>query len=184
MTTRAGILLCYPFEEERLKKWGDTVIVQPKLDGERCRVIVDINPLFYSSEVTREEERGYYHKEGWVNLPADFGTTIRNSALPTLVESIKFLYLQLGRNVELDGELYIHGWDFNDIHSVVSRTKNIHPSEHLMEFHVFDLITKNLAQIDRLKELMEIAKLFPPNIKLVKNIQRILIPSEISLLAL
>lgn len=167
---RAGILLCYPFEEQRLLKWNSTVLVQPKLDGERCRAIVDINPILYSSEVTRENERGYYHKENLANLPADFGTTIRNFAIPSIVESLRLLYLRIGRNIELDGELYIHEWEFNDIHSVVSRSVNLHPSESLMELHVFDLITRNLAQIDRTRELMEIAKEFPPNIKLVKSI--------------
>lgn len=167
---RAGILLCYPFEEQRFLKWNSTVLVQPKLDGERCRAIVDINPILYSSEVTRENERGYYHKESLANIPADFGTTIRNFALPSIIESLRLLYLRIGRNLELDGELYVHGWDFNDIHSIVSRSVNLSPEEHLMEFHVFDLITKNLAQIDRTRELMEIAKEFPPNIKLVKSI--------------
>lgn len=170
MTKRAGILLCYPFEEKRILKWNSTVLVQPKLDGERCRAIVDINPLLYSSEVTREKERGFYHEEELSNLPADFGTTIRNFALPSLLDSFRVLYLKLGYNIELDGELYIHGWDFNDIHSIVSRKRNLHPAEHLMEFHVFDLITRNLAQIDRIRKLMEIKDLFPPNIKLVKTI--------------
>jgi len=33
---RAGVQLCYPFEEKRLAKWEPPYIVQPKLDGERC----------------------------------------------------------------------------------------------------------------------------------------------------
>ena len=47
------------------------------------------------------------------------------------------------KNIELDGELYIHGMDFNDIHSIVSRTTNLHPAHHTMEYHVFDIIDEN-----------------------------------------
>lgn len=41
---------------------------------------------------------------------------------------------------ELDGELYVHGWTFEEIHSVVSRTKNLHPDYAQMEYHVFDVV--------------------------------------------
>jgi len=36
---RAGVMLCYPFEEKRLLKWSPPYIVQPKLDGVRCRAV-------------------------------------------------------------------------------------------------------------------------------------------------
>jgi hypothetical protein len=38
---RTGIMLCYPFEEKRLNKWGNKFLLQPKLDGDRCRAIFD-----------------------------------------------------------------------------------------------------------------------------------------------
>ena len=38
---RKGIMLCYPFEEKRLNKWAPPYLVQPKLDGERMRAILD-----------------------------------------------------------------------------------------------------------------------------------------------
>jgi hypothetical protein len=52
-TKRSGIQLCYPFEEARLKRWNvNTVVAQPKLDGDRCRAIIDSMgmPTLYSSE--------------------------------------------------------------------------------------------------------------------------------------
>lgn len=137
-------MLCYPFEEKRLEKWKSTVLVQPKLDGERCRAVVAIEPLLISSEMN-----------------------LRNIALPSLIESLQILYIQLGYEVELDGELYVHGWDFNEIHSAVSRTANVSPVESQVEFHVFDVVDEKLAQIDRIQKLLNIATHFPPNIKLV-----------------
>ena len=41
-----NIMKCYPFSEERLAKWAVPFIVQPKLDGVRCRVV----PLSGASE--------------------------------------------------------------------------------------------------------------------------------------
>lgn len=139
-------MLAYPFEEKRLLAWNDAVIVQPKLDGERCRMFIDIEPILVSS--TGE---------------------LQNFAVPSLVEAGRILFLQTGRRYELDGELYIHGEDFNEIHSIVSRTTHLHPMEHKMEFHIFDLVDENTSQILRLRQLIQLAELFPPNFKLVKS---------------
>jgi DNA ligase-1 len=51
--------------------------------------------------------------------------------------------LEAGRTPfnELDGELYRHGWSFEDVHSVVGRTKNLHPHYHMIQLHIFDLVT-------------------------------------------
>ena len=114
MPKRAGVMLCYPFEEKRFTKWNDSVIVQPKLDGERARALISMNPIFYSSEVTREDSIGCYDSDCLVQIPSDFGTTIRNFAIPSLVEEAKLFYIKSGLEIELDGELYLHGMDFND----------------------------------------------------------------------
>ena len=36
---RKGIMLCAPLEEKRLLRWTPPYLVQPKLNGERCRAI-------------------------------------------------------------------------------------------------------------------------------------------------
>lgn len=39
MSTRTGIMLASPLDEGKLAKWPRPYIVQPKLDGERCRAV-------------------------------------------------------------------------------------------------------------------------------------------------
>jgi len=135
-------MLFYPFEEKRLLKWSSSVIVQPKLNGERCR------GDNRSGDTTL-----------WSSELNSF-----NFAVPHIVKQIKALGFP-----EADGELYVHGMSFEDISSIVSRTVNLHPRYEDMEFHLFDTITSNTAQLDRLKTLIDISKDFPPNIKLVPS---------------
>jgi len=113
-TKRSGIMLAYPFEEKRLARWEPPYLVQPKLDGERCRAVqVGGVYLLLSSE-----------ENVIVSVPHI------NEALDRLLSSH-----------ELDGELYVHGMTFEEIHSIVSRTKNLHSDHAQMEYHVFDVVT-------------------------------------------
>jgi len=146
---RSGIQLAYPFEERRLTNpkfhWIWPVIVQPKLNGERSRVVVENNEVtLLSSECNKI-----------VSVPHI------NSQIHTIFES--------SPQLSFDGELYVHGWDFNEIHSVVSRKSDEtrHERSELMEFHVFDLITSG-PQLKRTQLLHDFySKLFGDNIKLV-----------------
>lgn len=110
-----GIMKCYPFEERRLAKWEPPYIVQPKYDGVRCKAI----PLPNGSYLLLSSEENPIF------------------SVPHINEAVK------EQNVsayELDGELYRHGWSFEQILSVTSRTKNIHPDYTKMHYHVFDCI--------------------------------------------
>lgn len=133
MTRRSGIQLCYPFEEKRLAKWGYPVIIQPKLDGVRCRVIM---------------------KNGEISLL---------SSEERLIESVphinQFFYEKglAQSGLELDGELYYHGRSFEDISSITSRTKNIHDEYHNIQFHLFDLVDESMAQSERLMCLWDLS---------------------------
>jgi hypothetical protein len=55
-------------------------------------------------------------------------------------------------DAEYDGELYVHGWTFSEIHSVVSTTVGIHPKASFMEYHIFDIITDE-PQLYRMQKL-------------------------------
>lgn len=125
---RSGIQLCYPFEESRLAKWSPPYIVQPKLDGERCRVIGNFDTGWHllSSE------------ENWI------------TSVPHIQSALHAQLEQPG--LELDGELYTHGMDFNEIHSRVGRTVNLHPDHEAIQYHVFDIVNED-PQYSRLTTL-------------------------------
>lgn len=127
--SRSGIMLCYPFEEKRYEKWGShPIIIQPKLDGERCRAIFDSNGnvSLYSSEC---------------NLI---------TSVPHINEQLESTHY---KNIEFDGELYIHGDNFESIHSIVSRKVNTHALSEKMDYHIFDMVDETLPQVARLRAL-------------------------------
>jgi DNA ligase 1 len=141
-TKRSGIQLCYPYESARLKKWNtDVYLVQPKLDGDRCRAIID--------------------EMGMPTLISSTGHIIKS--VPHIEEQLYDLKL---RNIELDGELYVHGASHQDINSVVSRTTNIHSEFESIEYHIFDCVTTSST----LRRIMNLIELYIPvnsNIRIV-----------------
>lgn len=127
MSKRKGIMLCYPFSEKRLEKWGYPVIIQPKLDGDRCRAIIkDHKVTLLSSE---------------------------ENEITSVPHINKYLSLVFN-NIELDGELYNHELTHNEIRSIVSRTKNLHPEHEKIQFHNFDIISEH-DQWSRLKYIIK-----------------------------
>ncbi len=109
-------MLCYPFEEKRLHKWNNKFLIQPKLDGDRCRAIFD-----------------------------EFGKVTLLSSEENIINSVPHIQEQLESlgliNFELDGELYTHGVNHQQIHGAVSRTVNIHPEFEQVEYHIFDYVS-------------------------------------------
>jgi len=125
MSRRQGIMLCYPFEEKRLLKWDLPYIVQPKLDGERCKAI----PTPSGYLLTSSEGNAFC-------LPHI------NAALDELTSDVWF-----------DGELYCEGLSFEEIHSRVSTSRlELHPCSEQIRYHIFDIITHDRARI-RQKDL-------------------------------
>jgi ATP-dependent DNA ligase len=128
-TRRQGIMLCMPFEEKRLNKWPTPYIVQPKLDGDRCRVI--------------------FNEAGSVTLlSSEENEIVSVPHINKALEEYDF------NHMELDGELYLHGTAHQDIRSVVGRTVNIHPDSEMMQLHLFDVVNQDV-QAKRLLELKE-----------------------------
>lgn len=127
---RQGIMLCYPFEEKRLAKWQPPYIVQPKLDGERCRLIYTGDSVLLLSST---EE------------------------IITSVPHINQLAPRVLTPGEYDGELYVHRWSFEEIHSIVSRRVNLHPEHYEMQFHIFDLVNDQ-SQAERTMDLVKLSQ--------------------------
>ena len=135
-----GIMKCYPFEEKRLLKWQPPFIVHPKLDGDRCRN----EPLERGSFLLSSEENIFY-------------------SVPHINEQLNKLKIS---HLPLDGELYNHeihkegGHEL--IHSICSRTVNLHPRYKEMEYWVFDL-QQQLSQAERIIKVKDLPE--SPNIK-------------------
>ncbi len=126
-----GIMKCYPFEEKRLAKWTPPFIVQIKYDGDRCRNA----PAQDTSLLLTSEENVFF-------------------SVPHINEQLVGKKLH---TLPLDGELYNHqiylegGWEL--IHSICSRTVNIHPRHKEMEFWIVDVKHCDISQMGRLKFL-------------------------------
>lgn len=131
MTRRKGIMLCYPFEEKRLNKWKPPYIVQPKLDGERSRSV----PLPNNQHFLLTSEENIFYSVPHINF------------------TLKQLNLT---NIELDGELYHPNLSFEQIHSIVSRTENLHPDYEQMRYYVFDIVDENSPTYDRIGRLADL----------------------------
>ncbi len=118
MTRRVNIMLCYPLEEKRIAKWGYPFLLQPKLDGIRCRALIQADRI---SLLSSEENE-------------------LNHAIPHIAEAIWDRRRQLVHNgiFELDGEIYHHSLPFETITSITSRTTNRHSEYKSVEYHIFD----------------------------------------------
>src|SRR6056297_136727 len=152
---RSGIMLAYPYEQRRLSdpkiKLTFPVIVQPTLDGERCRALRDENGNVHLLSSTEEEIISFPH----------------------IIEELQQTWnKQPGREniLELDGELYLHGLDFNEIHSIVSRRKELHPDYSTMQYHIFDIIP-HAEEMTQMRRSSIVSQLFPDSsaIKIVRS---------------
>jgi len=135
-----GIMKAVPFEEKRLLKWRPPFIVQPKYDGDRCKAY----PLESGYLMLSSEENPFY-------------------SVPHIQDALT----SSGIKMTLDGELYNHsihkGGGHEAVHSIVSRTVNIHPRYQEMQYHIFDVETDE-PQLKRLVHLENIKKMQIPYI--------------------
>lgn len=132
---RSGVMLCYDYSERRLLRWPKPWIVQPKLEGDRCRAVVE------------ETNEGYV----WTLYSS---TAAVRTSVPHINDALQMACIHSYE--ELDGELYAHGARHEDIRSVVSRTQNLHPNYSDIEYHIFDVISTDtqsyrMARLNALK---------------------------------
>jgi len=144
MSRRQGIQLAYPFEKKRLLKWEPPYLVQPKLDGVRCRALC----------LNTDNSSGYSLLSSEENLI--FGMKHIEEALDALPFT-----------TELDGELYSHGLTFEQIFSRTSREVNYHPDALQVGYHIFDICDEEMPQLRRLQWLRQQSDLILPPLHLV-----------------
>jgi DNA ligase-1 len=133
ITMRSGVMLCYPFEEKRLAKWPTPYIIQPKLDGVRCRAVLN-NAGVYTLLSSEEKEI---------------------ISCPHINLALNMMEV---KPPELDGELYVHGLPFEEIFSRTSRTANLHMNAEDIKFHVFDLVSSQ-SQAVRTAKIVDLPKI-------------------------
>ena len=126
---RQGVMLANPATERAMQKLGDSCFSQPKLNGERARV-----EWFHGDPV----------------LLSSYGNEFK--FLQHIKEAITahFRYNQ----EPLDGELYVHGWSRERIHSACSRKVNENPDTSKLEYHIFDY-KSNQSQWQRIRSLVK-----------------------------
>lgn len=149
---RNGIQLAQPMTDKLLRRMfagNDYIYAQPKLDGVRCRALVD--PSCGSCVLLSSEEKII------PNLPHINAAVMQMwNGLDDSLKSVIF---------EFDGELYLHGKKFEEINSIVARKKNIHKDYESIEYHLFDLVIGECERIRRM--LIDKLPVVPSIVKVV-----------------
>jgi ATP-dependent DNA ligase len=156
---RSGIMLAYPFEEKRLAKWAPPYLVQPKLDGERCRAVL---------------------RNGSVTLFSSEENEILS--VPHITRTLETSLNGLP-DMELDGELYSHGLNLQEIHSIVSRKVDLHPNFESMNYHIFDLVQDGptVQRITKLYALPPIEFVYKVPFQICHNFDQVMAQLEWSM---
>lgn len=144
---REGVQLAVPATDLKVRKMGETVIIQPKLNGERCRI-------------------------KWIKNKPHLISSYGNEFL--FLEKIQEALMVFSKfEIPFDGEIYVHGWSRERIDSALRRKKNRNPDSFLLEYHIFDLQGYESSQAERVWTLLQIEKqgLFRHPIQYVSTFQ-------------
>lgn len=130
--SRSGVMLAFPVNFQIIeKKWGFPYIVQPKLNGLRCRAVKTEN--------------------GYVLLSSEENIFV---SVPHINQALDNKF----KSLELDGELYEHGRPMsgpNGLLSIIKRKKDLHPEYRNIQYHIFDIVTDQI-QLSRTKHIEKI----------------------------
>ena len=113
---REGVMLAYHVDPGKLSRLGESFFIQPKYNGERCRV-------------------EWFHNEPIL-------LSSYNNIFPHLSHIKKELlsfHKETGVNPDFDGELYVHGWPRERIDAAIRCPVNYNPDNEFLEYHVFDV---------------------------------------------
>ena len=122
---RQGIMLAHPATEPKVTKLPQTILVQPKLRGERC----------------------------WIAYQDEYSCLVSSYTNPFyFLDHIQKELDILGQNelnFSYDGELYKHGWTQERINSAANRSVNRNPDSGNLEYHIFDIKWSDILQKER-----------------------------------
>ncbi len=111
-------MLAQTFSAKLINQFPDTVFIQPKLDGVRC--------IIFKSKET-----------GKIILHSRQGKAFN---LPHITDELEDLF-NFSPDIILDGELYIHNHEFQDIISLVKKDQE---RTAQIEYHIYDLVQTNM----------------------------------------
>jgi len=149
-------MLAHKYNEKFTKEFP--VYSQPKLDGGRCNV--------YWCPV---EERVVIRTR----------STKEYVSCPHILEELEELCNE-NRDLIIDGELYNHNLkhDFEKVMSLIRQTKpteqDLINSEEMVEFHVYDIYSRELPKMNFEKRKKVMAAMFEQNFKMIKQVPTIL----------
>ncbi len=125
-------MLAHPLNDKWLYKWfreDGHIIVQPKLNGLRCRAIITPTENHLFSSQANEFDILHISKQ--------LTTLSRIMSMETL------------NQFTLDGELYKHGMSFQEISARVRRKVTRHPDQGILKYTIFDRIDPMHMQMQR-----------------------------------
>jgi DNA ligase-1 len=129
-------MLAYPVSDKPIN-YNDKVFMQPKLDGVRCVIQVNIKRHLLTPDLNEIEVKAYSRTgKEWKNIDH-------------ILDQLKPFFAK-HPNVILDGELYNHDLkdDFEKIISLVRKTKPTAEdrveSAEMVQFHCYDIIDEEL----------------------------------------
>lgn len=143
---RTGVMLATPLDDKLLSKFPEVNFVQPKLNGERCR-----------AEWSNIAERHV--------LFSSYGNVF--AGLNHIQDELSLIFPE----ISVDGELYVHGWTREKIHSIASRKKNSHKDAGQLHYTVFDIISDDI-QYSRVLALTRISNLIKQqSVHIIKTLE-------------
>lgn len=153
-------MLAQPYDPEKPRQWvtpGHDVYIQPKINGNRCKAIVNLE----EQKVTLLSSQGY---------PKPFFHKIKSQLLDLvgnwrgIADQTKQPIRGKSRSIHIfDGELYNPNMSVQDIGGICRTTTIPHPEEHRLEYHIFDTVSGFRQEI-RIIKLMEVFSYWLPNI--------------------
>ena len=134
-------MLCKTLEDNKPFEKG-SYFGQWKINGERCIITAEVEKGLFETITLH-----YRSREGvdWTNKLS----YLDNYILPCIPEEIINMMIEEG--VALDGELYLPGYDINEINSFIKNTEL--PQHYKLQFWLYDICIENMSAKNRQKHI-------------------------------
>ncbi len=107
-------MLAKSYEDEKHKIDWNNCFIQPKLDGQRCLIII---------------------KNGTIKLISRDGKLI--TTMQHIINDLEYVWKDVTKDIIYDGELYVHGLSFQENMKLI---KKVSKETSKVKFHCYDVI--------------------------------------------